>query len=275
MITSERPSSVSRSASLAPTSVARRVAAFETEVLVYDPYVPESRATDVGATLTDFQTLLRRSDVITFHVPLTDETQNMVTARELALTKPGVRIVNCARGGIVNEADLLAALETHHVAGAAIDVWSEEPPKNPTLERLIQHPAVVVTPHLGANSSEAQVNVAVDVARQLVAFRDGALVEFAVNIPVPDAALVDELRPFVTLAELLGRFMVQLDPGHLSAVEVTVAGAIARLDPELLSRAAASSTRPICWPRSTRSTWPARRSTSGARSRRRARCSTR
>src|SRR5207247_4409131 len=92
-------------------------------------------------------------------------------------------------------------------------------------------------PHLGANSSEAQVNVAVDVARQLVAFRDGELVEFAVNIPVPDAALVEELWPFVTLAELLGRFMVQLDPGHLSEVEVAVAGAIARHDPELLSRA--------------------------------------
>ena len=105
------------------------------------------------------------------------------------------------------------------------------------LHALIEHRAVVVTPHLGANSSEAQVNVAVDVARQLVAFRDGELVEFAVNIPVPDAALVGELRPFVTLAELLGRFMVQLDPGHLSAVEVIVAGAIASLDPELLSRA--------------------------------------
>ena len=217
--------------------VARRVAAFETEVLVYDPYVPESRATDVGAALVDLETLLGRSDVITFHVPLTDETQNMVTARELSLTKPGVRIVNCARGGIVHEADLLAALTSGHVAGAAIDVWSEEPPTSAALKALIQHPAVVVTPHLGANSSEAQINVAVDVARQLVAFRDGELVEFAVNIPVPDVAMVAELRPFVTLAELLGRFMVQLDPGHLSAVEVIVAGAIARLDPELLSRA--------------------------------------
>jgi len=217
--------------------VARRVAAFEAEVLVYDPYIPETRATDIGATLTGLETLLRRSDVITVHVPLTDETQDMLTARELAWTKPGVRIVNCARGGIVNEADLLAALESKHVAGAAIDVWSEEPPRSATLRALIQHPAVVVTPHLGANSSEAQVNVAVDVARQLVAFRDGELVEFAVNIPVPDAALVEELRPFVTLAELLGRFMVQLDPGHLSEVEVAVAGAIARHDPELLSRA--------------------------------------
>jgi D-3-phosphoglycerate dehydrogenase / 2-oxoglutarate reductase len=217
--------------------VAGRVRAFETDVLAYDPYVSETRAADIGATLIDFETLLRRSDVITFHVPLTAETENMVTARELRLTKPGVRIVNCARGGIVNEADLLAALESGHVAGAAIDVWSEEPPESEVVRRLVQHPAVVVTPHLGANSSEAQVNVAVEVARQLVVFRAGELVEFGVNIPVGDAASVGEVRPFVALAELLGRFMVQLDPGHLAAVQVTLAGTVARGDPELLARA--------------------------------------
>src|SRR3989442_3499190 len=161
----------------------------------------------------------------------------MAGARELALLRPGARVVNCARGGIVVEADLLAALESGHVAGAAIDVWSEEPPRSETLRRLIAHPRVVVTPHLGANSAEAQVNVAVDVARQLVAFRDGALVEHAVNIPVADATTVEELRPFVALAEVLGRFCVQLDPEHLARVRVTVAGAIAETDPELLARA--------------------------------------
>jgi D-3-phosphoglycerate dehydrogenase len=175
--------------------------------------------------------------VLTFHVPLTLETEGMVGARELALTRPGVRLVNCARGGIVIEADLLAALEAGHVAGAAIDVWSEEPPRSETVRRLVAHPRVIVTPHLGANSVEAQVNVAVDVATQLVAFREGALVEHAVNIPVADVATVGELRPFVALAELLGRFCVQLDPGHLARVEVTLAGAIADSDPELLARA--------------------------------------
>jgi D-3-phosphoglycerate dehydrogenase / 2-oxoglutarate reductase len=217
--------------------VAARVRAFETELLVYDPYIPESRAAAVGATLTNFETVLARSDVVTFHVPLTEETRDMVTARELARTKPGVRLLNCARGGIINEADLLAALESGHVAGAAIDVWSEEPPRSDVVRRLIQHPRMVVTPHLGANSSEAQVNVALDVARQLVAFRDGELVPFAVNIPLGDVALVSELRPFVALAERLGRFMVQLDPGHLAAVEVRVAGAAARGDLTLLARA--------------------------------------
>jgi len=204
---------------------------------VHDPYIPESRAKDLGARLTDWETVLRESDVITFHVPLTAETENMCAARELALAKPGVRIVNCARGGIVNEADLLAALESGHVAGAAIDVWSEEPPRGEAVRRLVQHPHVVVTPHLGANSSEAQVNVAVDVARQLVAFRDGELVEYAVNIPLGDAAALAGLRPFVALAERLGRFSVQLDPEHLASVEVTLGGGLADADPELLARA--------------------------------------
>jgi len=161
----------------------------------------------------------------------------MMAARELALTKRGVRIVNCARGGIVNEGDLLAALDSGHVTGAAIDVWSEEPPRSDVVRRLIQHPRMVVTPHLGANSGEAQVNVAVDVARQLVAFRDGALVEHAVNIPIGDPAAVAELRPFVALAERLGRFSVQLDPARLARVDITLAGAIAESDPELLARA--------------------------------------
>src|SRR5713226_3786046 len=185
--------------------VAGRLRGFEARVLVHDPYIPESRARDVGAQLTDFTALVRESDIITFHVPLTDETDNMMTARELATTKRGVRLINCARGGIINEVDLLAALESGQVAGAAIDVWTEEPPKSDAIRRLIAHPGVVATPHLGANSAEAQVNVALDVARQLVAFRDGALVEYAVNIPVGDAGALAEMKPFIALADRLGR----------------------------------------------------------------------
>src|SRR4030095_15771232 len=154
----------------------------------YDPYIPESRARELGVRLTDLQTVLAQSDVITVHVPLTEETETLLSAREFALMKPGVRLVNCARGGIVHEGDLLAALDAGRVSGAAIDVWSEEPPRSAPGRRLTQHPNVVVTPHLGANSSEAQINVAVDVARQIVAFRHGDLVEFPVNIPVGDPA---------------------------------------------------------------------------------------
>jgi D-3-phosphoglycerate dehydrogenase len=217
--------------------VAARLRGFEATLLVFDPYIPASRARDLGAQLTDFETLVRTADVLTFHVPLTPETEAMVTARELGWMKPGVRIVNCARGGIVHEGDLLTALDAGRVGGAAIDVWSEEPPRSDTVRRLIQHPRVVVTPHLGANSSEAQVNVAVDVARQIVAFRDGELVEFPVNIPIGDPATLTALRPWVALADRLGRFCVQLDHEHLGRVRVTVAGALAETDPELLARA--------------------------------------
>jgi len=148
-----------------------------------------------------------------------------------------VRIVNCARGGIVHEGDLLAALASEHVAGAAIDVWSEEPPVSELVKRLAAHPRVVVTPHLGANTQEAQINVAVDVARQLVAFRDGELVEHAVNIPVGDRETMAEQRPYIALGELLGRFCVQLEHDNVERVEVVVAGQVARRDPELIGRA--------------------------------------
>ncbi|MEK7371465.1 MAG: phosphoglycerate dehydrogenase [candidate division NC10 bacterium] len=217
--------------------VAARLKAFDMDVLVYDPYIPESRARDLGVRLTDLGTLLGQSDIVTVHVPLTDETENMIAARELALMKPGVRLVNCARGGIVQEGDLLAALESGHVAGAAVDVWSEEPPVSEVVQRLVTHPRVVVTPHLGANTHEAQVNVAVDVARQIVAFRDGELVEHAVNVPVGDRETMAEQRPFIALAELLGRFCVQLERDNVERVEVVVAGQVARRDPELIARA--------------------------------------
>ncbi len=217
--------------------VATRLRAFEMNVLVYDPYIPEGRARELGVRLIDLQSLLAQSDVVTVHVPLNDETENMIAAREIAAMKPGVRIVNCARGGIVHEGDLLAALASEHVAGAAIDVWSEEPPVSELVKRLAAHPRVVVTPHLGANTQEAQINVAVDVARQLVAFRDGELVEHAVNIPVGDRETMAEQRPYIALGELLGRFCVQLEHDNVERVEVVVAGQVARRDPELIGRA--------------------------------------
>jgi D-3-phosphoglycerate dehydrogenase len=217
--------------------VAARLRGFEPTLLAHDPYIAEARARELGVRLVDFETLVREADILTFHVPLTPETEGMLGARELASARPGLRVVNCARGGVVHEGALLAALEDGRVAGAAIDVWSEEPPRSEVVRRLVQHPAVVVTPHLGANSAEAQVNVAVDVARQIVAFRDGELVEHAVNVPVSDVASLATIRAWVVLADRLGRFCVQLDPEHLARVTVTVAGAIARTDPELLARA--------------------------------------
>jgi D-3-phosphoglycerate dehydrogenase len=217
--------------------VATRLRAFDMDVLVYDPYIPESRARELGMRLTDLQTLLTQADIVTVHVPLSDETESMLAAREIALMKPGVRLVNCARGGIVNEGALLAALDSGHVAGAAVDVWTEEPPVSPQVKRLVQHPRVVVTPHLGANSQEAQVNVAMDVARQLAAFRDGELVEHAVNVPVGDRESMAEQKPFVALAEILGRFCLQIEKDNVERVEVDIAGHVAKGDPELIGRA--------------------------------------
>jgi D-3-phosphoglycerate dehydrogenase / 2-oxoglutarate reductase len=217
--------------------VATRLRAFDMNVLVYDPYIPESRARELGVRLSDLRTVLAQSDVLTIHVPLNEETENMIAAREIAAMKPGVRLINCARGGIVHEADLLAALDSGQVAGAAIDVWSEEPPVSDMVKRLVGHPRVVVTPHLGANTQEAQINVAVDVARQLEAFRDGELVEHAVNVPVGDRESLTEQRPYIALGELLGRFCIQLERDNVERVEVVVAGHVARRDPELISRA--------------------------------------
>jgi D-3-phosphoglycerate dehydrogenase len=217
--------------------VAMRLRAFDMDVLVYDPYIPEGRARELGVRLVDLATVLARSDVITVHVPLNEETANLIGAAEIAAMKPGVRLVNCARGGIVSEADLLAALDAGHVAGAAIDVWSEEPPVSAVIKRLIGHPRVVVTPHLGANTQEAQINVAVEVARQLVAFRDGELVEHAVNIPIADREALSAQRPYLALGELLGQFSVQLEADNVERVKVAVAGRVARGDPELIGRA--------------------------------------
>src|SRR5207244_1927210 len=178
--------------------VAARLRAFDMDVLVYDPYIPESRARDLGVRLTDLQTLLTQADIVTVHVPLSEDTENMLGARD-----------------------------SGHGAGAAVDVWTEEPPVSPLVQRLVQHPHVVVTPHLGANTQEAQVNVAVDVARQLVAFRDGELVEHAVNVPVGDREAMAEQKPFVTLAEILGRCCLQLEKDNVERVEVEVAGQVA------------------------------------------------
>src|SRR5262249_9798971 len=184
--------------------VAARLRAFEMEVLVYDPYIPESRARELNVRLTDLQSLLTQSDIVTVHVPLSDETENMLAAREIALMKPGVRLVNCARGGIISEAALLDALDSGHVAGAAIDVWTEEPPVSPQVKRLVQHPHVVVTPHLGANSQEAQGKVAVDVARQPVGLRAWGPVERPVHVAAGDRGMLGGRHPSGGPAEAPG-----------------------------------------------------------------------
>ncbi len=210
--------------------VALRSRAFEMDVVVYDPYISEKRASDFGTRLVSLEELVGMADVISVHTPLNDETSDLVTAKHFSQMKDGVLIVNCARGGIINEADMLGALESGKVGSAAFDVWSEEPPNSEILKKLIAHPHMVVTPHLGANTFEAQTNVAVDVSREILNLLDGKPVENAVNIARFDPDLMAQMRPFMELAAVLGDFISQLAPENPSKVSFNYTGKIAAHD---------------------------------------------
>ena len=210
--------------------VALRSRAFEMEVVVYDPYISEKRATDFGTRLVSLDELITMADVISVHTPLNEETHDLVTAEHFVNMKDGVLVVNCARGGIINEDAMLNALESGKVAGAAFDVWSEEPPNSETLKKMIAHPRMVVTPHLGANTFEAQTNVAVDVSREILNLIDGKPVENAVNIARFDPDLMTQMRPFMELAAVLGDFISQLAPENPGKVSFNYTGKLAAHD---------------------------------------------
>lgn len=210
--------------------VASRSRAFEMEVVVYDPYISEKRAADFGTRLVSLDELVSMADVISVHTPLNDETRDLITGEHFSAMKEGVLIVNCARGGIINESAMLAALESGKVQGAAFDVWSEEPPKSDVLKRMIEHPRMVVTPHLGANTFEAQTNVAIDVSREILNLLDGKPVENAVNIARFDPDLMAQMRPFMELAALLGDFISQLAPENPGKVIFNYTGKLAAHD---------------------------------------------
>lgn len=210
--------------------VAMRSRAFEMDVIVYDPYISEKRATDFGTRLVSLDELISSADVISVHTPLNDETSDLITAEHFSKMKDGVLIVNCARGGIINEAEMLSALESGKVGHAAFDVWSEEPPNNETLKKLIAHPHMIVTPHLGANTFEAQTNVAIDVSREILNLLDGKPVENAVNIARFDPDLMIQMRPFMELAAVLGDFISQLAPENPGKVIFNYTGKIAAHD---------------------------------------------
>jgi D-3-phosphoglycerate dehydrogenase len=210
--------------------VAMRLKAFECEVLGCDPYISAKRAQDLGVRLVDLDELCRLCDIITVHTPLNDETRGMIGGAQLARMKAGVILLNVARGGILDEALLLAALQSGKVALAAVDVWSEEPPATETLRQLIAQERLVVTPHLGANTQEAQVNVAIDVSREILAYLDRRPLENAVNLPRFDPAVMDQMRPYFKLMAVLSEFGLQLMKGNLDRVTFGFSGAIAHLD---------------------------------------------
>ena len=210
--------------------VATRLKAFECEVMACDPYVSVKRANDLGVKLVSHDEIYKNCDIITVHTPLNDETRNMIGSREFGLMKSGVIILNVARGGIINEQALLDNLLSGKVIGGAVDVWSEEPPKSETLKHLIANNKLVVTPHLGANTFEAQVNVAIDVSREIINYLDDKPMENAVNIPRFDLALMDQMRPFLNLMSVMCDFGIQLVDNNLEKVSFGFAGSIAHYD---------------------------------------------
>src|SRR5690606_10816722 len=215
------------------TEVAKRAKAFHMDVLAYDPYLTPDRAEKIGIRQASLDEVIQTSDFITVHTPLTKETRHLIDSRAFEKMKPGVRILNCARGGIIDEGALLEAIQSGKVAGAALDVFETEPPGDHPLLRL---PQVIATPHLGASTREAQENVAVDVCVEILHILRGEPFKNAVNLPSIPAELQEKLRPYQSLAENLGRFALQATQGALCSVTVTYSGELTGLDPAPLTR---------------------------------------
>ncbi len=197
------------------------------KVIAFDPFLSDERATDLGVEKVELEGLLARADFITLHTPLTDGTRGIINKDNIARMKPGVRIINCARGGLVVEVDLKAALESGHVAGAALDVFSEEPAKDNV---LFDAPNLVATPHLGASTSEAQENVAIQVAEQMADYLLSGAVANALNMASVTAEEAPRLKPYFELARQLGSFAGQLTQSALTAVHIEYVGHVATLN---------------------------------------------
>jgi D-3-phosphoglycerate dehydrogenase len=214
--------------------VAARALGLKMKVAAFDPFLTPERAVEMGVDKVELDELLRRSDFITLHTPLTDQTRNILSRENIAKTKKGVRIVNCARGGLVDEAALKDALDSGHVAGAALDVFATEPAKE---SPLFGTPGFISTPHLGASTSEAQVNVAIQVAEQMSDYLLLGGVTNAVNMPSLTAEEAPRLKPYMALAEQLGKLAGQILGEDVRSVAVEVEGAAAQLNPKPITGA--------------------------------------
>lgn len=212
--------------------VADRALGLRMKVVAYDPFLSADRAKDLGIEKVDLDTLFSRSDFITLHTPLTEATKNVINAEAIAKMKKGVRIINCARGGLVVEDDLKAAIESGQVAGAALDVFKTEPAKE---NQLFGNEKVVCTPHLGASTSEAQENVALQVAEQMADYLLTGAVTNALNMPSVSAEDAPKLRPYMQLAGQMGSFAGQLTEHAITAVSIEYEGAVAGLNTKPLT----------------------------------------
>ncbi len=222
--------------------VATRGVGLKMHVVAYDPFLSDSRAEELGVEKVELDQLFHRADFITLHTPLTDRTRNIIDAAAIAKMKDGVRIINCARGGLVVEADLVAALKSGKVAGAGIDVFEVEPA---TENALFGMENVVCTPHLGASTTEAQENVALQIAEQMADYLIKGAVSNAINMPSITAEEAPRLKPFVKLAEVLGAFVGQVTEDPIKEVEILFDGSTAAMNTRaLISAALAGLIRP-------------------------------
>jgi D-3-phosphoglycerate dehydrogenase len=209
------------------SQVAKRAQALEMNVIAYDPFLSEEKAKAMGVEKVTLPELFRRSDFITIHTPLTSETKNIINKNSIEIMKPGVRIINCSRGGIVNEKDLYDALVTGKVAGAALDVFEKEPPENNPLLKLDN---LICTPHLGASTKEAQENVAIAIAEQVVDYLINGTIRNAVNFPSIPPDQFSRLQPYIDLAEKLGGFASQLFEGGITEISIEYKGDASEID---------------------------------------------
>ena len=201
--------------------VAKRANALDMKCVAYDPFISKERAAQLGVQVLTLEEIFRVADVITVHTPLIKETRHIINPKSIATMKDGVRIINCARGGIVDEKALFDAIKSGKVAGAALDVFETEPPLESPLLSLDQ---VIVTPHLGASTVEAQQNVAISVARQCISVLQGGVAKYVVNAPMVPPELTEVLEPYANLAEKIGRFAIQIVEGGLASVECIYGG---------------------------------------------------
>ncbi|MBX9663450.1 phosphoglycerate dehydrogenase, partial [Novosphingobium sp.] len=207
--------------------VASRALGLKMKVVAYDPFLTPERAIEMGVEKADLETLLAKADFITLHTPLTSETKNILSRENLGKTKKGVRIINCARGGLIDEAALKDLMDAGHVAGAALDVFETEPAKE---SPLFGTPNFICTPHLGASTTEAQVNVALQVAEQMGEYLTTGGVTNALNMPSLSAEEAPKLKPYMALAERLGSLVGQLAHDNLTKIAIEVEGAAAQLN---------------------------------------------
>jgi len=216
------------------SEVARRASAFDMKVVAFDPYISEAAARELSVTLMPLEKLLAESDFISLHTAVSPQTQNMINAATIAQMKKGVRIVNAARGELINEADLAAALNSGHVAGAALDVFAEEPPKN---SPLIGLPNVICTPHVAGSTAEAQEELGIQVAVQVRDYLAEGVIRNAVNLPALSPEQYRRIRPYLALAERLGSLVSQAAATRPARIRIRYAGELAEIGTHLLRSA--------------------------------------